>query len=271
MNESCVEFGEDGRLRGIVSEPEAAVPARPVTCVLVNAGLVPKFGPFRLYVDVARRLAQRGFRALRFDLGGIGESRAASSGEPLRVRTARDLDAAITFAAERHAASHVVLMGLCSGAEDSFRQAGDDARVRGVVLMDPFAYRTEGWGWRHALHRASRRALRAAGLFTPIAPAAGAVASSVVTYSYMEREESRRILEGLVARRAHVHFVYTGGMRESFNHPDQLAKMFPGLDLTERVQLDWFPAADHTQILEADRRAIADAIARRLNAAFPRA
>jgi hypothetical protein len=159
----------------------------------------------------------------------------------------------------------IVLGGLCSGAEDSFRAAEDDPRVRGVVMIDPFAYRTGGWLPRHVLHRAVRRTRRALGLYRPIpSTRATAEGARVVSYAYMDRDESTRILNALIARRARVHFLYTGGAREVFNHPGQLKSMFQHVDFERLVTVDHFPELEHTQMLEADRHSIVDAISRRL-------
>ena len=84
MNELACQFGEHRRLAGRLTEPPAPEPR--TACVLVNAGLVPKLGPFRLYVELARRHAQDGVVTLRFDLGGIGDSQPGLPGLPLRER-----------------------------------------------------------------------------------------------------------------------------------------------------------------------------------------
>ncbi len=65
VTESCCQFGLRGGLSGIITEPDG--PARRVGLVLVSAGLSPKRGPFRLYAEVARRVARDGVRTLRFD------------------------------------------------------------------------------------------------------------------------------------------------------------------------------------------------------------
>jgi dienelactone hydrolase len=267
MNEFCCQFGERDQLAGIVTEP-AAGPGR-AGCVLVSAGLVPKFGPFRLYAGLARRLAAEGFVTLRFDLGGIGDSGQGHAGRPLRERTELEIGAAVEYLAGRYGLEHLVLGGLCSGAEDSFRYAEGDPRVTGVVLLDPFSYRTRGWRWRNARHRLARRSLRALGLYQPLVHAGAPRARPLVNYKYMERAESGRVLRALLDRRARVHFVYTGGMNDSFNHESQLAAMFPGVDFRGLVTLDHFPHTDHTQLLEEDRRRLVDAVCRRLSAGCP--
>lgn len=71
MNEICCQFGEGNHLAGISTEPEGRAPRDEL--LLINAGLPPKFGPFRPYAKLARRLARDGRRTLRFDLGGIGD------------------------------------------------------------------------------------------------------------------------------------------------------------------------------------------------------
>ncbi|HVR18246.1 MAG TPA: hypothetical protein VMS65_01075 [Polyangiaceae bacterium] len=252
-----------------MTEPESV---RPIAFLLVSAGLMPKHGPYRLYAELARRVAEDGFRTLRFDLGGIGESLPYDRSLPLRARTAHEISAAIDHLCVEHEIESVVLGGLCSGAEDAFRHAEHDRRVVGVVMIDPFAYRTRGWGWRHLLHRAGRRSLRALGRFESLRREASGTgqrpATRLVDYRYMEQSESERILSALLARNVRAHFLYTAGQRERFNHERQLRAMFPRLDFRDRVTLDYLPHIDHTQLLVADRRIVIEAVTRRLADAY---
>jgi pimeloyl-ACP methyl ester carboxylesterase len=266
--ETCCRFGKQGQLAGIITHP--AGPARRVGCVLVNAGLVPKQGPYRLYTELARHLAGDGFVTLRFDLGGIGDSRQDYPSEPLKVRTDLEIGDAVDYLTKQHELDGLVLGGLCSGAEDAFRYAERDPRVTGIVLIDPFSYRTAGWKWRDLVHRVRRRSLRALGVYQPFtyhvdAGQGGApTGKTFVDYKYIAHAESSRVLKAMIDRRVRVHFVYTGGVRRTFNHPGQLATMFKGIDFKGLVTLDYFPHTEHTQVLEEDRRQLVAAIGRRL-------
>jgi hypothetical protein len=264
MIETCTRFGPDERLAGIVTQPDAGIARR--GCVLVSAGLIPKSGPYRLYTELARRLAEDGVVTLRFDLGGLGDSVSTHPGLPLRERTELDVRAALAHLNEHFSLAEVTLGGLCSGAEDSLRGAHVNPSVTGVVMIDPFAYRVPGWFWRHARHRAARRTLRVLGVYEPLRRGAavigGAPRPKIVEYHYMEHDESERILGALLARNARVHFIYTAGVREAFNHPNQLRAAFPELDFRDRVTLDYFPNVDHTQLFADDRRAVVESVAR---------
>jgi hypothetical protein len=269
MNEVCCQFGAGERLAGIVTEPPFA-PSRAL--ILVSAGLVPKFGPYRLYAELARRLAADGTVTLRFDLGGIGDSGHGASGAPLSARTELEIRAAADWLAERYRVPELVLGGLCSGAEDSFRSAALDARVTGVVLIDPFAYGSRSGAFRRVLHRVGRRTLRALGLYTPAArPTTLGTRGRkrAVSYRYMAKGEAMPILRTLVERDARVHFIYTAGARDAFKSPQELATEFDGIELRDCVTLDYFPHLDHTQLLAQDRRQLIEAIAQRLSAPAP--
>src|SRR5690606_9114544 len=141
-------------------------------------------------------------------------------------------------------------------------------RISGVVMIDPFAYRTSGYGWRHLLYRLARRTLRFLKVYDPGAPrlTSGAAESGdggmLIKYKYIEPAESSRILRTLISRNARLHFIYTGGVRESFNHPGQLQKMFPDVDFRGLVTLDYLPHLEHTQMLEEDRRTMVHVIER---------
>jgi hypothetical protein len=265
MKESCVQFGDEQRLCGVLTEPDAGSTSRGAL-VLVTAGLVPSFGPFRLYAELARRLAREGFSTLRFDVEGIGDSVVTHPSLPFVERTLLGVGAAAELLRDRRGTGDLVLAGLCSGAEDAFRAAARLPSVGRVVLVDPFSYRTSGWLARNVAHRALRRARRALGLFRP-PPRRGAALSgdpgSVVHYQYMRPEESTPILRQLVERGTGVHFVYTGGS-EAYNHPGQLAKMFPDVDFRGRVTVDYLPWLDHTQVLAEDRKDLVETITHRL-------
>jgi hypothetical protein len=262
VNESVTRFGPDGRLAGIVTEPSAGAGRR--GCILVSAGLVPKAGPYRLYVELARRLAEDGIVTLRFDLGGIGESARGAASLTLRQRTELEIGAALEHLLSRFALDGVTLAGLCSGAEDSLRSADLDPRVSDVVMIDPFAYRARGFWWRHLRHRVGRRTLRAFGIHEPLERDG---AAHVVRYRYLTQPEASAILARLLARATRVHFVYTAGVREAFNHPSELAASFPELDFQGLVTVDYFAHIDHTQLLAEDRRTLVEAVARRLTGA----
>jgi hypothetical protein len=265
MNEAAVQFGPGGCLAGILTEPPNDRPRS--TLVLVTAGLLAKSGPFRLYTELARRVASDRIATLRFDLSGIGDSAPHQSGLPLRARTELEIRAAIDLVVERYGLANVALGGLCSGAEDSLRSAASDARVRRVVMIDPFAYRTAGWFARHVLHRGARRALRALGVYEPLGTRASGGAGQrprAVSYNYMERDEAAAALRALLARHGRAHFVYTGGARERFNGRGQLRAWFPDLELEGRVTLDHFPRLDHTQLFAEDRKLVIEAVAAKL-------
>lgn len=255
--ETARRFADAGHLTGIVTQPRGPERGR---AILVTAGLTPKFGPFRLYAELARRLAAEGLRVLRFDLGGIGDSGQAHGALPLVERTHLELRAAVELLGD--GPGGLALAGLCSGAEDSIRYAAIDRRVTAVALIDPFAYRTFGWRWRDAAIRAARRGLQAASLIPP--PPAAGVQTGLVDYRHMERPECRRLLGALIARGVSMHFVYTGGMRESFNHRAQFEAMFADVDFGGLASVDFFPQLRHTQVLEHDRRLVIDSIARAL-------
>lgn len=267
MKEIPCLFGPNQYLAGIITEPirtEQKSPAPERAVILISAGLLPMSGPFRFYTNLARRLAVEGILTLRFDLGGLGESRTIRSSKPLGERTAQEISTAIEYLLEQYPSiRYITLGGLCSGAEDAFRASSNDQRVTGVILIDPFAYRTSGWGWRHSIHRFTRRLMRASGFYHPIAlrsSCASLEGRRVITYNYMAYEESSKILQKLLDRNTRIHFIYTSSMREYFNHKQQLAKMFPRIPFRGLVKLDLLLNLDHTQVLEKEQRILIEAI-----------
>jgi len=125
-------------LFGILHRPVAPRAALP-GIVLVNAGCVPRMGPHRQYVPLARQWAALGFSVLRLDLSGIGDSPVAP-GAPENVTYPpgfrADVDRALRWMEQETGARRFVLIGLCSGADVAFT-AAVDPRVAGIVMMNP--------------------------------------------------------------------------------------------------------------------------------------
>ncbi len=264
--ERAVQFGEGRRLSGVLTRA-TTLPLHGAIG-LVNSGFIPRSGPARVYTQLARRLAQHGIASLRFDLGGLGDSIGSTDGR-LVDRTRTETGAAVEVMAAELPGIPLALGGICSGAEDSFRQAESDPRIHATVLIDPFAWRTRGFAWRHTRHRLYRWSLRALGIWSPRTSLSE---PDWVNFKHMERDEAGRILQALVTREATTHFIYTGGRRELFNHLGQLAKMLPDIPMGERITVDFLPELGHTQLLQEDRDRLIETIVRRLTTSLsPRA
>lgn len=139
--ESPVRFGRDGGLYGVLTEPSTAATAggRGETAVLMlNVGGNYRIGPNRNYVKWARGLALEGYRALRMDVRGVGDSRSSeefTSASMYRADAVADVRAAIDVLAAR-GCRRFWLLGICSGSYLAFETALADPRVNGQVLMN---------------------------------------------------------------------------------------------------------------------------------------
>ena len=152
--ERAVQFGATRHLTGIVTMASGA--GTRTAAVLLNAGVVHRVGPNRMYVRTARMLAARGVLAARFDLAGLGDSparRDALAFEDAAIGDTRDV---LTDLEREHGVDRFVLIGLCSGAVFAFRTAVADPRVVGAVLLNP-----QGFGqdqtWNEAVVERGRR------------------------------------------------------------------------------------------------------------------
>jgi pimeloyl-ACP methyl ester carboxylesterase len=274
---SC-QFGELERLNGIVTFPSSGT--QPVTAlILVTAGFTSKSGPFRLYTFIARQAAENGLVALRFDLGGIGNSEQIDPGSPLHIRTESDIQQAVNYLTQQFGIENFVLGGLCSGAEDAFRFAKNHENVRGVILLDGYAYRTFWYRVRHLisrrfLNRLIRWTLSKIGLLKlvhqPREADVDGDRSGLVDYKQMPMEESVAILEILISRQTKLLYIYTGGMIEKYNHKKQFYQMFPDIDFQDLVTLSYLPEMGHVQVFEEDRTKLCGVISEWLQQDFSR-
>ncbi|MEQ9399186.1 MAG: hypothetical protein RJQ04_08430 [Longimicrobiales bacterium] len=259
--EHPVGFGDDGSLVGTVCVPAHPSSADPPAVVFLNAGIIHRTGPNRVYVHMARTLAEMSVPSLRFDLSGIGDS-AARGGEgalSLRDQVAGDTDQALAFLRERWGLSRFVLLGLCSGADHALWLTGQRADVAGVVLLDLNMDRPPGYTFHHyrrrilkpsswwnvltGRHPALRNALRRGG--------AGGDRPRFSTT--LQRSQAAAALHAAAERRAPVLAVFTGDVEYQYNHRGQMRRLFRDVPLEGTLTELYRPSADHTFSLPTEQ------------------
>lgn len=134
MTEQAVLIGNQAPLVGIVTPPEKK-DAGGTAFLLLNAGIVHRVGPNRLYVTLARQLSRAGCTVLRFDHSGIGDSGPRKDDIPFEQAAVSEVQDAMDWLAREKGSTRFVLVGLCSGALTAFRAACRDPRVSGLVLL----------------------------------------------------------------------------------------------------------------------------------------
>lgn len=293
MKETALQLGEQADLVGVLTMPDVPAGQAPRTVVLLlNAGLLHRVGPHRLYVELARRLAGEGVATLRVDLAGIGDSgprRDRLRGREAVVQEAGD---AITEALAHTGAREVVVGGLCAGADHAYHVALADERVTGLLWIDGFPFRTRGWYLRHYSKRMLRRQswinvltgkhpvwgrlrreveLR---LGRGAARSSGnggdtgsdglgevAVQSQLDLRGIPPRAEVEAGLGRLLARGVTLYAVYTAGLLQYLNGIEQFGEMYPSLAGHPRVRLAYLEQADHTCTLRNSRERVVETLA----------
>lgn len=104
--------------------------------LIVVGGPQYRVGSHRQFVLLGRALAARGIPVLRFDYRGLGDS----TGEP---RDFEAIDADVRAAVDeffRRASGlrRVIIWGLCDAASAALFYAPQDARIAGLVLLNPW-------------------------------------------------------------------------------------------------------------------------------------
>jgi pimeloyl-ACP methyl ester carboxylesterase len=274
FTEQALLLGPAKSLVGVITEPSPDVrrPDAPLF-VILNAGIIHRVGPNRMTVILARALGREGFRVLRFDLSGIGDSERRTDHLSLLDAALADIRSVLDTIETAQKLKRVVLIGLCSGADHSIIYAGSDPRIVGVALLDPALPRTTGYYLRHYgprmlkvrpwlnLVARGRAYWRSVGRGGTIAPVAEGTESQ---RRPLERPEVRAFLEQAYARAVsqgvHVLAVFTGGLPRRHNHSRQLHEAFPSVSFGRQLRLEYFSESDHEFSAEAQRARLVDLI-----------
>jgi alpha/beta superfamily hydrolase len=261
VRELPVLLGRQSSLVGILTEASQAVLVEDApVIVLLNAGIVHRVGPNRMYVLLARALAATGYTSLRFDHSGIGDS-------PNRVDALAPLESAMLdireavdwLASYKHARRFVVL-GLCSGADHSLLYASSDRRVVGVALLDPSIPRTTRFHVNEFRRKCSSLVKKSP---TEALDTVGQLLKRILLrQNNIEADETEPISPPVADRQLRTELeiqyrqcvlscvkilaILTGGSPRKHNYREQLTDSLPSIAFGDQLTLGYVPQSDHS-------------------------
>jgi pimeloyl-ACP methyl ester carboxylesterase len=257
--ERALVFGAEDNLVATLTLPAAGTHNARYAVLLTNVGIMPRCGPYRLNVEIARRLAQSGIPSLRFDLSGLGDSSRPLNALPTQQQWVLDTRAAMDELERRLGVRQFVMIGVCSGADVAFYTAALDRRLRGVVLFDPYLYPTRRTAILGVVHR-----LRSLGLLATLRSLHGRFARLLRQHLHAGTEapaaEDKTLRHGpgaptldefagrigtIVDGGAHVLLLYSGSYPYLYNYEQQAADNLRPYGLQDKVEFGFIPDADH--------------------------
>jgi pimeloyl-ACP methyl ester carboxylesterase len=267
MQEQAFRFGRARHLVGIAGSPSSSAPAT-VGVIVLNAGLVHRIGPFRLHVEMTRRLNAQGYPTLRFDLSTIGDSAASGESQTRKQQICADVADAMQLLGEQAGCKRFVLIGLCSGSQSAHMVACSNADVAGAVFLDGYAYRTLGYRLRYYVPRLLdvRRWMRLLSRRRKARP--GGSGEPAFTVAPLPQDVVRADFAGMLERGIKLCLIYSGGISQYFNHARQFRECFGRVVAHPDVSTSFLKEADHTYILTGDRNRLLDGIERWLSHNF---
>lgn len=263
MQEQAYTFGNSAPLVGIYTNiTEGVTKNNAPVVLLLNSGLLHHVGPFRLHVDLARKLSVLGFPVFRFDFSGIGDSEKHRDSRPREEQILSDIKEAMDFLTTRKGAQRFVVIGLCTGADNAHKISVRDERVSGAVFLDGYCYPSTGYYlrlygpkllnpavWWRIFKRTALKPMpqndelfetndqRADNYFWKLPP----------------KQKTETELKTLVNRNVNLLYIYTGSSN-FVNYKGQLATSMKSIKFGNQLQEEYLKDAEHTYPLSADRK-----------------
>ena len=135
--EEGLHFGPGNGLYGVLCLPFEPQASTVPTVLMLNTGFGRRTGDGRVFVILARRLAQSGIASLRLDVAGFGESdsRSEATADPYEPQITDDVVAAADALGSR-GHDRLIVIGICSGANAAFHAGLREPRVHGLILTN---------------------------------------------------------------------------------------------------------------------------------------
>ncbi len=265
MKEEVFRYAESNRGFGMVSLPED--PSNAPVAVLLNAGLISREGPHRLNVLVCRSLAHLGYIAIRVDLSGKGDT-PQREGMSNRESVALDWTHIKSAINDRFGKRNLLLVGLCSGADNAIKIAADEKDVRGLVIIDPVSPKDKDFQKREFLSKITNPHKWLNLPFSFLTRIRRATGIEEDTHQEMAALRDEPTLEDLtncinhiVSCQGKVLAVFTSQASYHYNEHGQFTRTLniPGFE-TCCTEIHW-PLVDHIFIVQAHRERLVGEIA----------
>jgi hypothetical protein len=286
MKEEAVLFGARRSLAGIVTEPVIAGSARATKAViLLNAGIVHRVGPGRIYVKIARELAAMGFVVLRFDFSGIGDSAARHDHLSFDKSAVAEAQEAMEFLNATRGIEQYLFLGGCSGALASLETACCDPRVTGAILInfqtadsedevapsDLPTRKAAHYYWKYALFdpKSWRKLLTGGTNYGQVVRVLRLELERRLKFRKREPRKATRLeacLRSLAARRVRIVFVCSDGDPRLRDLREAGGQTLKQLCASGAIVLDVIRGADHTFSSVDDQKRLLRVICQRINA-----
>ena len=270
MKETVCSFGPSDSMFGVLTTPEESVRVEgaPIALIL-NAGIVHRIGPFRMHVDIARRLAEKGMSTLRIDLSGLGGSAPRTGKIEMEDRARLDVSDAMNFLTEKTGVEKFVLLGLCSGAYNAHQVAVKDHRIVGSVFMDGIVFRTVGFFFRYQIGRffrfrfwrnAIKRRFTESRSDISEADGNSLAEGEFFNNDNLSKDSVVNDLKGLLNRGVEMLFLYTDGYDDICGR-SQFKEMYGMSPDNGQLQVEYYPKSEHTFRLVENRKVACQRVA----------
>jgi pimeloyl-ACP methyl ester carboxylesterase len=258
ISEQAVLFGSWTSLVGIVTKAVSPASANRPAIVILNTGIIHRVGHHRMFVTMSRALGAVGYTVLRFDFSGIGDSSPRYDGLSLVDACMAEIREALDWLERDGAASRMILIGLCSGADHAVLYGHTDPRIVGLVLMDPSIPPT----LRYYVHYIGRRLRRLRSWFNVLSGRSHTlrmlmrhmlpIAQRYPLQNRVPRQTIERHYRNSVDSGIEILAIFTEETTRQ-TYREQMIEALPNVSFGDRLTLEFFPGSDHTFALESDR------------------
>ncbi len=267
LTEEPLQFGQSGQLFGILTQPNKPAhnaQALPIF-VFLSSGITHRAGPRRLYVRLARKLAEIGFTSLRVDLAGKGDSfpRHHLTDEQSLMEDFGDI---ISVLEARQNQLQLIVCGLCSGADDAIRVTPKDPRVVGMVLLDPVCDRDDGFKVRDVVRKYtqfSRYQRKLKIILSKLVKPSVETEQSLYHLdmrNFPSHQQLREAFQLIQQRKGRVFSLFTSYAEDYYNHQGQMGRVLELGDYQDYCTEYYWPGASHTYSLELHRAKLIEEI-----------
>lgn len=268
-SERVLAFGTSGTLHGVLTEPSPQDRLEGVPAILFwNVGTNHHVGPHRVFVDLARRLANLGFTSLRFDTSGLGDSAASRDDtRPDTERKLSDVREAMQTLTKQRGFERFVLVGFCSSVDAAHAVGVQSPEVVGIVYLEGYQYRTQRFYLQYPQRLLNRNRwerllrLRYPKFFNEpeslhdrsLDP------ETVFVRDYPTPEQLTLDMRKLHQRGVRMLAIYSGG-DTNYGYEDQFYDFVKAPEVSKSLELVFYPSADHTFFLVEHRERVMDRV-----------